>query len=73
MISYNKDEDPSKTLDQLCFILKARMTNEAAVERYEHRNTCMMRCGPTSVMMFGTIRLIIKIGIREVTSEEMFL
>lgn len=39
MISYNKDEDPSKTLDQLCFILKARMTNEAAVERYEHRNT----------------------------------
>lgn len=39
MISYNKGEDPSKTLDQLCFILKARMTNEAAVERYEHRNT----------------------------------
>lgn len=39
MINYNKDEDPNKTLDQLCFILKARMTNEAAVERYERRNT----------------------------------
>lgn len=39
MINYNKDGDPNKTLDQLCFILKARMTNEAAVERYERRNT----------------------------------
>ena len=39
MISYNKNEDPSKVLDQMCFILKARMMNEPAVERYEHRNT----------------------------------
>lgn len=38
MITYNKNEDPSKTLDQMCVILKARMANEAAVDRYEHRN-----------------------------------
>lgn len=39
MIKYNKDENPSKTLDQLCTILKARMNNGASVERYEHRST----------------------------------
>lgn len=39
MITYNEMEDPHKTLDQMCVILKARMSNEKAVERYEHRST----------------------------------